>query len=577
MKNILDFSKYSKKQQIISFCLIYLTFFLINITSLFFPLKQSLTYDEKAYFVSGEAVLSGKPSTYGAPTKTPAQALYPFSYRVVNKLIPNQILPQSVKESNKYFIAQLVTIFVSLILAGYLFWWTRQLYGINAGFLALLLYIFDPNIIAHSRIIHQNIFESCIIFIATYYFWCFLKFRDTKNAFLSILTFGIAQITRYTAIYLLPIYLILWLGFYHSTIFQLFTTKKYQKIITNTKKFAIYIILYGLTALLLINIGFSWEGTFTKLGDYKFKSESLAKIQSISPIMKLLPVPFPKAYMRGIDFGKAVQEQGRGEVGGSYLMGKIASGGFKKYYLIAFLYKVPIATQLLILMGIISLIRDRKELKFWQNEAFLVVPSVIFFIILSKANLQLGIRYILLIFPFLFMIASRVMIGWNVAKIRYRIFISILLIYLLISNLLYFPHYLAYFNELLVNRKMGYAILADSNIDWGQNDNYIIKYLEDNPETMYTSLIQKMIIKPNELESKFNSERVFNLSNPQAGKLLIGSNELVGIVGDAAYYRGSPETFRWIRENLKPIAHVGYSHVVFDIEPKDLPLIKKIE
>ena len=121
MKNILDFSKYTKKQQIILFCLISFIFIVINITSLFLPLKQSLTYDEKPYFVSGEAVLSGKPSSHWNPTKTPAQALYPFTYRVVNKLIPNHILPQSVKESNKYFIAQLVTIFVSLIFAGYLF------------------------------------------------------------------------------------------------------------------------------------------------------------------------------------------------------------------------------------------------------------------------------------------------------------------------------------------------------------------------------------------------------------------------------------------------------------------------
>lgn len=573
MKNIFNNSKYPQKHQLTLLCIISFIFVVINITSLFFPLKQSLTYDEKAYFVSGEAILSGKPSTYGAPTKTPAQALYPLTYRVFNKLIPDQILPQSVKESNKYFIAQSVTIFVSIILAGYLFWWAKQLYGINAGFLALLLYVFDPNIIAHSRIIHQNIFESCIIFIATYYFWCFLKFRQIKNAFLSIVTFGIAQVTRYTAIYLLPIYFVLWLGFDHSTIFQLFKTKKYQKVIANTKKFAIYIILYGLTALLLINISFSWEGTFTRLGDYKFKSESLAKIQSISPIMKSLPVPFPKAYISGIDFGKTVEEQGRGQDGGSYLMGKISSDGFKQYYLIAFLYKVPIATQLLILMGIISLIRDRKELNFWQNEAFLIVPSLIFFTILSKANLQLGIRYILLIFPFLFVIASRVIMGWNIAQIRYRIFIAILLIYLLISNLSYFPHYLTYFNELLVNRKIGYTILADSNIDWGQNDNYIIKYLEDNPDTMYTSFMEKFIFEP--LKVIFDHERIFDVNSPKAGKLLIGSNELVGIVGDAAYYRGDPETFRWIRENLKPIDHVGYSHLIFDIKPDDLPFIKK--
>ncbi len=573
MKNLLNPAKYSKKQQIILFCSLCLVFFTINITSLFFPIEKSLSYDEIPYYVTGQAILSGKPSTYGAPTKTPAQAVYPLSYRIFQKIVPNQIMSESEKESQKYFISKLVSIFVSLILAGYIFWWAKQLYGINAGFLALCLYIFDPNIIAHSRIIHQNIFESFIIFAAIYYFWCFLKFKGTKNAVLSILTFGLAQVTRYTSIYLFPIYFLLWFGFYHSTIFQLFKTKQYQQIISGVKKIVIYTILYGLTTVLLINIGFSWEGTFTKLGDYKFKSDSLTSIQSSSPIMQSLPVPLPRAYVNVVDLGRSLQEKGRGEFSGSYLMGEISSGGFKQYYLIAFLYKVPIATQLLIFMGIISLIRDRKQVKFWENEAFLLVPSVIFFIILSKANLQLGIRYILFIFPFLFVIASRVMIGWNLAKIRYRAFIIVLLIYLIISNLSYFPHYLSYFNELLVNRKMGYTILADSNLDWGQNNNAIIKYLEENPQTMYTSFMEKFIFEP--LELKFDRERIFDPSNPKAGELLIGANELVGIVGDAPYYRGDPQTFRWIRENLKPIAHVGYSHVVFKIEPQDLQFMQK--
>jgi hypothetical protein len=574
MKNLVNPAKYSKKQQFILFASLCLVFLIINITSLFFPIKQSLTYDEIPYYVTGQAILSGKPSTYGAPTKTPAQALYPLTNRIIKKIVPNQIMPESVKDSQKYFISKLVTIFVSLILAGYIFWWARQLYGINAGFLALCLYIFDPNIIAHSRIVHQNIFESCIIFVATYYFWCFLKFRDVKNAVFSIVTFGLAQITRYTAIYLFPIYFILWFGFYHSTIFQLFKIKNYQKIISGLKKIVIYTVLYGLTALLLINIGFSWEGTFTRFGDYKFKSDTLTSIQSSSPLIQALPVPFPRAYINVVDLGRALQEKGRGQDSGSYLMGEISSGGFREYYLIAFLYKVPIATQLLLLMGIVSLIRDRKQVKFWQNEAFLVVPSVIFFAILSKANLQLGIRYILFILPFLFVIASRVMIGWNVGKIRYHAFIIILLLYLIISNLSYFPHYISYFNELLVNRKMGYTILADSNLDWGQNDNYIIRYLEDNPQTMYTSFMHRMIIKPHELESQFNPERIFAPSQPKAGELLIGANELVGILGDAPYNRGNPETFRWIRENLQPIAHVGYSHVVFKIEPKHLEFIR---
>ncbi|GBL11131.1 hypothetical protein MSj_02631 [Microcystis aeruginosa Sj] len=96
----------------------------------------------------------------------------------------------------------------------------------------------------------------------------------------------------------------------------------------------------------------------------------------------------------------------------------------------------------------ISLFLWRKQLNFWQNEAFLIIPTVLYFILMSSNTAQIGIRYILMIFPFLFVFASRIVTGWQAYKRPYRILIIVLTLYLLISNLSYFPHYISYFNEL---------------------------------------------------------------------------------------------------------------------------------
>jgi len=574
IKGLLDINiaSYSKRKQLLLFCCLCFLFLILNIGSLFLPHIESLTYDEGYYYQSGVDILSGKPSEtkLQAPNVMPALALNPLFSKVIRAGIPDQIISASTKSLGKIYAGKLATIFVSLILASYVFQWSRELYGVNAGFLSLSLYILDPNIIAHSRIVHQDLFGACAVFIATYYFWRFLKFGGAKNAVLSMVTFGIAQITRYTAIYLIPIYLVLSLGFYRATLLNLLKTRNYKIIDLGLKKITAYSLLLVSTSIIIINIGFSGERTFTKLGDYKFTSKTFTDLQSKPALafLRELPVPVPYAYLRGLDVGKAKQDTGLGG-GAAYLMGRlgIENGklqGFKEYYIIAFLYKVPIATQLLLLLAIISLIRYRQYINFWQNEAFLSIPSLFFFIAFSLMTAQIGIRYILMIFPFLFVFSSRVVLRWTTLKKKYRIFITSLITYLLISNLSYFPHYLSYFNELLVDRKLAYTILADSNLDWGQNKIYLIEYLKNKPDVMYTSFIKKSIKKINKINNVELPNQIFDPETPNSGTVVISANELVGITGN-------PKPYQWIRENLRPVDHIGYNYLVFKIQPQDLP------
>ena len=46
---------------------------------------------------------------------------------------------------------------------------------------------------------------------------------------------------------------------------------------------------------------------------------------------------------------------------------------------------------------------------------------------------------------------------------------------------------------------------------------------------------------------------------PQPGYLLVGTNRLLGIVGDDRY--------RWLPRDYQPVDHVGYSTLVFYVPP----------
>ena len=103
---------------------------------------------------------------------------------------------------------------------------------------------------------------------------------------------------------------------------------------------------------------------------------------------------------------------------------------------------------------------------------------------------------------------------------------------------------------------MGYTILADSNLDWGQNKNYLKHYLENNPDATYMT-------EPKEKLKLLGSKQEVNPQQFQSSLVVVGANQLIGIIGNS-------KNFQWLRENKKPVDHVAYSYLVFKIQPQDL-------
>jgi len=89
-----------------------------------------------------------------------------------------------------YFWSRFMIVLIGVLLGYYVWKWATELYGWKAGLLALILYVFDANIIAHSTIVQTDIPISAGIFILTYYFWkysskgidkCSIWFRNKRR------------------------------------------------------------------------------------------------------------------------------------------------------------------------------------------------------------------------------------------------------------------------------------------------------------------------------------------------------------------------------------------------------------
>ena len=173
----------------------------------------------------------------------------------------------------------------------------------------------------------------------------------------------------------------------------------------------------------------------------------------------LLPNGFTQGFLHG---------QGLVQGRPAFLAGSYSNFGWWYYFPAAFLMKTPLALLTLLAAGIVLSVRRRRLLAI-DGEAFLVLPLVLFLAVAMTSSLNIGLRHILPIYPFVIMIAvvgaHTLMRTWS----RGPTIVAALLAAGLLEFVSVYPNNLAFFNRAVGGPSNGYRYLADSNIDWGQD------------------------------------------------------------------------------------------------------------
>jgi hypothetical protein len=128
----------------------------------------------------------------------------------------------------------------------------------------------------------------------------------------------------------------------------------------------------------------------------------------------------------------------------------------------------------------------------WYGDAWtvlcLTVPPVIYFVSAVTSNLNLGLRHVLPVYPFIYVgIALAAAAAWRRWRAA-RIACAALLLALAAESLAAFPNYLAFFNAAAGGPRGGIRLLGDSNLDWGQDLKLLSQWRQANPGgTLYLS------------------------------------------------------------------------------------------
>jgi 4-amino-4-deoxy-L-arabinose transferase-like glycosyltransferase len=382
------------------------------------------------------------------------------------------------------FGARSMTTVLAVLLGLLVMLWAWQLGGLNATVLAGCLFAFEPNIIAHAGLVTTDMPMALMFFASCYALWRCARALTWGNAVVAALCVGATFVTKFSAVVLVPTFLVLGLAqMLYCREWPIFIPR--QKILTAARSKIVAWLALGMGigivtyAMIWAAYGFQYNAVYEngrwmplQRVDRPPPATLTAKIVERLDANRLLP----SAYSRGV-----LDVIYKNKIGHTaFFWGEISSKGWWLYFPFTFLVKTPIPMLLFFALALWVTARWRKTPA--RDLAFVIFPAAVFFLMSVWGRINIGHRHILPIYPLLF-----VWVGVSVAQwlplrgdwVR-RAVVAVLLAGSIASSLLVHPHYLAYFNELVGGPRNGYKFLVDSNLDWGQDLKFLKYWVERN-------------------------------------------------------------------------------------------------
>ncbi len=237
--------------------------------------------------------------------------------------------------------SRLMMVGVALLLGAFVWAWSDVRYGAGSGVLAAALFAIDPNILAHSHLITPDISVTACSFIAVYYLWRFLAESRSRHAWLCGVALGLALLSKYTGLLMLPVCVVL-IALWHTS-----------------------------------GRPIRWRGCGIGI--------------AVMVVVWLVGYRFdPGPYFQGLAFQQEHAAGGQA----SFLLGKVSRDGWWCYFAVAFALKTPLALIALLGASLVILVR-RGDTRTLLDDSFLVVPSLAVFGFFSLEHQSIGLRYIL--------------------------------------------------------------------------------------------------------------------------------------------------------------------------------------
>ncbi len=473
------------------------------------------------------------------------------------------------------FAARMVAILFTLMFGLAVALWAKWSFGAPAALVALFLFATDPNIIAHGRYATTDLLLAFFFFLAVAAWAGYLVRRRVRDLLWCGVTLGLALLTKFSAVLLLPVFAVLYVcRAWQEEGQDRAATASRGRLSVERSLVSMLVLAMICVAMVLAAYGLKarvceparaagaqtanpYPCTLAETADPK-----TAAGHFLGVLARALHLP-DHPYLMGF----YMQYRRNQEGAHSYLLGQHSFRGWWYYFPLVFVLKTPTALLATVafcsVVGLIGLRRlglaRLRELPFrWLA---LVMPVLIYFGSAMTSPINVGLRFLLPVYPFLFVFCAAGLVRMRAGRFR-RAFPYVLALIVVVQAAecaAIYPHYLAFFNTLAGGPDRGARYVLDSNIDWGQDLKRLKRYLDANH-------VQSVCLQYFGTASPYYygiSAVPLPFTDDEEGRRSVDCVAAISVSLLNDLYL-PPGSYAWLRQR-QPDAKIGHSIYVFDL------------
>ncbi len=434
----------------------------------------------------------------------------------------SQFLYHSGNDANAIInTARVMPILLTILLIILVYFVARRMMGKLWALLPTFLVGFDPNILGQGHYVTTDIGAALGILLSTFFFLKYVSDPSTKHLWYAGITFGIAQLLKFSSPLLIPLFIFLMFVLWLRDGREPRRLGRYLWRVAMIFAIGYALVVYPVYFLFTSHYPLGKQISDTQALLTSFANGPTPAGQACTGIrcvadfdiwMSKHYITRPIAqYLLGI-----LMVLQRADGGNTiYFLGQVRSSGGWIYFPALFLLKEPIPTLIIVFtalaLTLFWFLRKKWDVKKYFYERFdhFALASFIFgyWAFSMHSTLNIGIRHIMPTIPMIFILASGVWKKWifqlNIVMsrpslasiidsfraaihsvywslIKYVVLV-LLVFWLILETLFAAPYFLSYFNEFGGGVYGGYHYVTDSNYDWGQDLLRLQTWMHDHP------------------------------------------------------------------------------------------------
>jgi 4-amino-4-deoxy-L-arabinose transferase-like glycosyltransferase len=373
------------------------------------------------------------------------------------------------------FWARVPAVLITLGLGWLVFVYARRLFGPRAALLAVLLYSFEPTMLAHGRVVQTDVPAAFCYLLFFYALHSYRRGATTRRALAVGFATGLALATKFSLVIVVPVFA--------SAALSMFAAAPRRGL--SRSRVAMQAGAAALVALLVVNAAYYFKSPPPLAGDLAYVArhspEAAGELESYARVLSKV---VPAQYLLGL-YQVAVHNR-NGHL--ASVMGRYGYQGWLLYFPVAFALKTTVPFLLISLAALAWAARG-----LWRGRErrmlLLLAPILLYAAFAMSSRINIGVRHIIPIFPFLFVAGGALLDRVLSSGRRRRVLVAAaLLCWVVFEAARAYPHYIPYMNQLAWRRPHWYY-LTDSNVEWGDDVRELALYLRARGETRVTAAL----------------------------------------------------------------------------------------